>query len=128
MDAVAGHRALDHAAVSEVDRDLRDGADGLPVEDEPLAQRPRHLAVGVEDGAEEPAVRAAAVLVEPPEQAQREHGLPARLRLCERRREVLVPEETRETRVLLACDGVHRGRQPARRLVCRGVPGGVQGL
>ena len=75
MQAVARDRAVQDAAVAEVDRDLRGGADGFPVQDPVPAELVRDRRVRVERSAEEPAVRAAELLVEPPEEAEGKDGL-----------------------------------------------------
>ena len=68
--AVAGGGALERAAIAVVDRHARHRPLARPVEDEALAQKPADVLVGVERGAEQPAVRARQILVEPAEHAQ----------------------------------------------------------
>ncbi len=69
VSAVARDRAADLAAVAEVDRDLRHGALGAPVEHELVVKDVRDLRVRVERGAEEAAVRATQIVVQIAEEA-----------------------------------------------------------
>src|SRR5579864_3785245 len=104
VDAVAGDRALQRPPVAEVDGHLRHRPLRAPVQDEALAQQARHLLVAVEHRAEEAAVGAAHLLVEAPQQPQRQDGPAGAPGRRPGPPEVGVPEEPARRAVVLGAD------------------------
>jgi len=70
VNAVAGDRAFQFASVAKIDRDVRRRADGLPVQDEAVAQDLRDRRIRIKHGAEETTVRATEFLVQVSQQSQ----------------------------------------------------------
>src|SRR6185369_3791118 len=106
MNTVAGQRAFEFAAVAEIDRDGRNWPLRAPVKHEAIAQDSRNLVVGIEHGAEEPAVGAAKFVSQFSEQAQREDRFAQCLRRFLCGVEICVPVKTGNVAVLLLRDSV----------------------
>ncbi len=99
--AVAGGGGRDRAPVAVVDRHARHRALARPVQDHLLAQQVGDPLVRVQRGAEQAAVRARQLLVEPPEQPQRHDRLATGGGRALRGLEVRVPVQARHRGVPL---------------------------
>ncbi len=111
VDAVARDGPLHLPPVAEVDGDSRRRALALPVQHEAAAEHLADPGARVERGAEEAAVRARQLLVQVPEQAQREDGLVLRPGDPHGLVEIGVPVEARCARVALPGDVLEGGAQ-----------------
>ena len=110
----------DDAAATEIDRHARHRPHRLPVQHEALAQALIDARLRVQQLADEPAVRARQLLVEPAEQAQRQDRSPRAPSLGDRGVEIGEPVQQRRVGVLLRAQRVELA---ARRRSVRGEPG-----
>ena len=98
MNAVAGDRRRDLAAVAEIDCDLRHRTHRLPMQDEVVAHLRGDLRIRIQDRSEESRVRAAEILIEIAEEAEGKDRFVLALRGCFRFVEIGVPMQTGDER------------------------------
>src|SRR5687768_2927600 len=111
MNAVAGNRALESAAIAHFDGDAGSRTNGFPMQNEMFSQVSSEVFVGIERCAEQAAVGATELLVQFPQQAQRDNWFGRLFRRLHRLIEVRVPEEARGVAIALAAHGIQRMTQ-----------------